>query len=222
MKRKIIAFLVILMAFFSMTGCNETPQYDNLVQPSPKSIECTTETIDSVELLCEYILLVSGDYSIYGVASFQTDNKIYMFGHQVSQPIIKSDVKVIKYNRKSDYSNLIGEVISNTEKGVIAEQRQTIREYSSIPIAKTAQLGEAFILGRDENENICEYKINIKKFKDDQSIFFYSSSEIEFCGGMSGSPIIQNGELIGVHYGCTEDGKIGAGRIIWDLEIVIP
>lgn len=222
MKRKVIAFLFILVALFSMTGCNATSPYEKLVKSSSNSIECTTTTIDSVELLSEYVLIVSEDSATSGVASFQTDDKIYLFGHQVSEQVGSFVVKVDKSNNRIDTSNLIGEVISNTENGVVAEQRRNIREYSSIPIAKTAQLGEAFMIGRDENGDICEYDITIEAFKEDQSMFLYSSSEVQFGDGLSGSPIIQNGELIGVHFASTEDGKIGVGRIIWDLEIVLP
>lgn len=38
-------------------------------------------------------------------------------------------------------------------------------------------------------------------------MFFYSSSEIEFCEGTSGSPIIQNNELIGVHFATMQEEK---------------
>lgn len=221
MKRKVIAFLFILVALFSMTGCNATSPYEKLIKSSPDSIECTTTTIDSVELLSEYVLIVSEDSATRGVASFQTDNKIYLFGHQVSEQVGSFVFKVDKSNNRIDTSNLIGEVISNTENGVVSEQLRNIREYSSIPIAKTAQLGEAFMIGRDENGDICEYDITIEAFKEDQSMFLYSSSEVQFGNGLSGSPIIQNGELIGVHFASTEDGKIGVGWIIWDLEIVL-
>ena len=221
MKRKVIAFL-LLVALFSMPGCNATSPYEKLVKSSPNSIECTTTTIDSVELLGEYVLIVSEDSATRGVASFQTDNKIYLFGHQVSEQVGSSVFKVDKSNNRINTSNLIGKVISNTENGVVAEQCRSIREYSRIPIAKTVQLGNAFMIGRDENGDICEYDITIEAFKEDQSMFLYSSSEVQFYEGMSGSPIIQNGELIGVHFASTEDKKIGVARLIWDLEIVCP
>lgn len=223
MKRKVIALLFMLVALFSMTGCKATSPYDNLVKSSPDSIECTTTIIDSVELLSEYIVVVSKETEIgtTGVAAFQTDDKIYLSG-EFSQQAGSYVVKVDKSNKELEDSNLIGEVISNTDKGVIAKQRRNIREYSSIPVAKTVQLGKASMIGRDEKGNICEYDITIEAFKEDQSIFFYSSSEIQLCKEMGGFPIIQNGKLIGVHFGTAEDGKIGAGWIIWDLEIVLP
>ena len=170
MKRKVIAFLFILVALFSMTVCNPTSPYERLVKSSPDSIECTTTTIDSVELLGEYVLVVSEDSAARGVASFQTDDKIYLFGHQVPEEVGSFVVKVDKSSNRIDTANLIGKVISNTENGVVAEQRRNIREYSSIPIAKTAQLGEAFIIGRDENGDIFENDITIEVFKEDQSM----------------------------------------------------
>ena len=222
MKRKIIAFVTTLIALFSITGCNNTSPYDILVKSSPKSIECKTTTIDSVELLSEYVVVVSEDSATRGVASFQTNNKIYLFGHEVSEQVGSLIVKVDKSNNELHTSNLIGEVISNTKNGVIAEQRRNIREYTSIPIAKTAELGRAFIIERDDNGNICQHAITIEAFKEDQSMFLYSSSETQFYNGQSGSPVIQNGQLIGVHFASTENGKIGVSRIIWDLEIVHP
>lgn len=224
MKRKSRTFIVILVALFSITLCNSirlTP-YDRMVKASPKSITCMSTTIDSVELLSEYVLIVSDESATRGIASFQTDGKIYLFGHPVTEQVGSFVVKVDKSNNSIDTSNLIGEVISNTENGVIAKQLRTIREYSTIPIAQTAQLGEAFILGRDNEGNICEYAITIEAFKEDQGIFCYSSSDMQFVNGSSGFPIIQNDDLIGVHFASTEDGKIGVGRIIWNLEIVLP
>lgn len=227
MKRKIIGFLCALTILCCMTGCNETSPYDKLVSSSPKSIQCTTATVDSVELLSEYIVVVpkiSKDSKVLateGVASFQIDDKIYLFGYPISEAIGSRVVKIDKFNPKLERSNLIGEVISNTDNGVIAERSNTIREYSSISIAKTAELGEAFIVERDENGDICKKSITIEAFKEDQNIFFYSSSEVQFGGGLGGYPIIQNGELIGVHFGSTEDG-IGVGRIIWNLEMLLP
>lgn len=227
MKRKTIAFFVILALLFSIVGCSNkrTTVYDMIVKATPESITATTPTIDSVKLLCENIMVVAETTATKGVATFETNGEIYALGHQAAEPVGSFIVKIDPSNDEIESSNLIGRVISNTENGVIAEQCQTIREYSSIPIAKTAQLGEAFILGRDSEGNIHKYSIFIEAFKEDQSMFFYSSSEVRFEEGLSGSPIVQNNELIGVHFGHVdneESNKKGAGLIIWDLEILNP
>lgn len=53
-------------------------------------------------------------------------------------------------------------------------------------------------------------------------MFLYISSEIQFCKGLSGSPIIQNRELIGVHFVTVmDDEKIGVGSIFMLIKIAI-
>ncbi len=220
-RRQLIAFLFVLMMLFSIAGCNAISPYDKLAKSSPKNIKCDTTTLDSVDLLAENVLIVSDDSITHGVASFRINDSIYMLGHKTPESVGSFVVKADKSN-KIETSNLIGEVVSNGEDGVIAKQLRAIREYSSIPIAKTVQLGDAFIIGRDEEGSICRYAICIDAFKENQNIFLYSSSEIEFINGTSGSPIVQNGELIGIHYASTDDGKIGVGKIIWNLDIVHP
>lgn len=196
--------------------------YEYMLTTTPNSITCTTHIVDNVILLNEYVSLVSEDSEniIWGVASFETGGKIYMFGHDIPEEGINYVYKVDKFGDTIYTTNLMGYVISNEEDGVIAQEIFKIGKHSTIPVAKTAQLGEAFIISRDDEGNICKYPITIEAFKEDQNSFFYSSSEVQFGEGWSGSLIIQNNELIGVHYGCiTETGK-GVGRIIWDLEIV--
>ena len=202
--------------------------YEYMLATTPDSITCTSQIVDNVVLLNEYVELVSEDYEksgnyIGGVASFETGGKIYMFGHGIPEEYTNYDVyKVDKFGDTIYTTNLMGYVISTEEDGVIAQEIFKIGEHSTIPVAKKAQLGEAFILSRDDEGNICEYPITIEGFKEDQNSFFYTSSEVQLGDGWSGSLIIQNNELIGVHYGCTFENGNGMGRIIWDLEIMQP
>lgn len=202
--------------------------YEYMLATTPDSITCTTQIVDNVVLLNEYVELVSEDYEksgncIGGVASFETGGKIYMFGHDIPEEYTNYDVyKVDKFGDTIYTTNLMGYVMSTEEDGVIAQEIFKIGEHSTIPVAKKAQLGEAFILSRDDEGNICEYPITIEGFKEDQNSFFYTSSEVQLGDGWSGSLIIQNNELIGVHYGCTFENGNGMGRIIWDLEIMQP
>ncbi len=202
--------------------------YEYMLATTPDSITCTTQIVDNVVLLNEYVELCSEDYEksgkcIGGVASFETEGKIYMFGHGIPEEDTNYDVyKVDKFGDTIYTTNLMGYVISNEDDGVIAQEIFKIGEHSTIPVAKTAQLGEAFILSRNDEGNICEYPITIEGFKENQNSFFYSSSEVQLGDGWSGSLIIQNNELIGVHYGCTFENGNGMGRIIWNLEIMQP
>ncbi len=202
--------------------------YEYMLATTPDNITCTSPIVDNVVLLNEYVELISEDYEnsgnyIGGVASFETGGKIYMFGHGIPEEDTNYDVyKVDKFGNTIYTTNLMGYVISNEDDGVIAQEIFKIGEHSTIPVAKKAHLGEAFILSRDDEGNICEYPITIEGFKEDQNSFFYTSSEVQLGDGWSGSLIIQNNELIGVHYGCTFENGNGMGRIIWDLEIMQP
>ena len=221
MKRRVVLLGIMLFILFFFSFCStKTTQYERLVKESPERVKSTTTTIDKVTLLSENVLIVSETSAVRGIVTFETDEKLYLMGHLVRQPVGSFVVKVDATNNDIDVSNLIGEVISNTEDGVIAEKRRSIREYQTIPIAKSAHLGEAFILGRDDEGNIKKYSISVEAFKEDQNMFFYSSSEIKFCEGTSGSPIIQNNELIGVHFASTEDEEKGCAWLIWSLDIL--
>lgn len=251
--KRIKIILAVLELLFSMIGSNNAnlTTYDDVIKASPNSITCTTTTIDNVVLLGEYVAIVSniseksGVYTV-GVAPFETNGNIYMFGHRMEDEVGSS---VFKADRASQYiysSDLIGTVISNSVNGVVAESDLPLTEYSTIPIAKTIQLGDAFLLERDYEGTTYKYPITIEAittlgedqslllessqteeletFDRNQSVFFFSSSEIDLCEGMSGSPIIQNNELIGVYFGSmeTDDGKRGIAWVIWDLDIVHP
>lgn len=239
MKRKkiaIIAYWVIVILINIIIWSRNitemlTPKvpttYEDMLATTPDSITCTTQIVDNVVLLNEYVELVLEDYEksgkcIGGVASFETEGKIYMFGHGIPEECTNYVYKVDKFGDTIHTTNLMGYVISNEEDGVIAKEVSKIGEHSTISVAKTVQLGEAFILSRDDEGNICEYPITIEGFKEDQNLFFYSSSEVQLGKGWSGSLIIQNNELIGVHFGLTTGNEKGAGRIIWDLEIMHP
>ena len=213
------------LMFFAHRYSTLSP-YQKLVKMSPTEIECpdTDATIEFVQLLSEYVMVISEDEASYGVATFKVEDDIYIFGHENFKEIGGLVVKVNKDDYYGiDSSNLIAEVVEDTEMGVIAKQcKEDIREYANIPVAKNVQLGEAYMLLRDESGNLCKYAITIEAFKEDQGIFLYSSSEIQFCKGMSGTPIVQNGEIIGVHFASMEDHEVGVARIIWELEIVHP
>lgn len=258
MKRKITTIIFILQLLSSIIrgdtlGSNnlDLTQYDNMVKSSPNSITCTTSTIDNVVLLGEYVLAVSDDDKVdgtcsAGIASFAVNGNIYMFGHEIEEEIGSSVFKSNRDNNQLYSSNFMGTIVSNANNGVIAKSSSSLTEYSTIPIADTIHLGEAFLLERDYEGNIYKHPITIDAFvtlDDEQSllfnspeseeleafdknhtVFFYSSSEIDFCEGQSGSPIIQDDELIGIHFGMTDtdNGERGVSWVIWDLEIVHP
>ena len=222
MRRKAKGFWAILaiISCIVVYCYTEETMYERIVKESPEEIHCASTTADNVTLLGEYIAIVSENGAgIRGVASFEKDGKIYLFGHSIEKPIGSLVFKVGKAKDEIKLSNLMGEVISNDKNGIIAEEYQKLGEYSTIPIAKSIRLGEAFLVERDDEGNIHQYPITIEAFSQEKDMFFYSSPEMQIENGISGMPIVQNNELIGVHYGRTKKRDIG--RIIWNLDMVI-
>lgn len=107
-------------------------------------------------------------------------------------------------------TNKTGTLLSNTDCGVFGVFAQSsVSEKDTLPIAKASQVkeGEAYILCTVDNGNPCKYSIRISdidKTATGSKCFTVKITDpklIEKTGGivqgMSGSPIIQNGKLIG-------------------------
>ena len=219
MKRKLRKFRIILwLSLTIVIWSYNIRTISNIVQTMNNSkISCTNEIVENVTLLSEYVTICDekGYDGTSGVAAFETNGKIYLYGHSTS-----NEIGSLLYKIKSSFdkevtvssSELIGRVIVNEKEGTIAEEYQRIRQYTTIPLARTIQVGDAYILARDEEGNLHQEK---------EGVFYYTSSEVQFKRGMSGMPIIQNDRLIGVHYGSNEERAVGAGRIIWNLDLVL-
>lgn len=254
MKRRILRCFAILLLVFSIGGKSalelESTPDDMDVTVNPDSITCETETIDSVTLLAEEVEIAFTDapeIKANGIASFQTNGKVYMFGHWITNKHGNPIFKIGRTGEEISLDTQIDNVISNEDKGVVVKSSLDVTEYPSIPIAKSIQKGEAFILKRDECGNIHKYPItilDIATLGEDNSksisisindletrelrtintghIIEYVSSEYDFGPGSSGAPIIQNNELIGVHF-CNKyinNKNLGGAWVIWDLDIV--
>lgn len=255
MKRRILRCFAILLLVFAIGGrsaleLESTPDGMD-VTVNLDSITCETETIDSVTLLAEEVGVASNTDNVEtasnGIASFQTDEKAYIFGHWINNEVGSPVFKVSRTGKEISIGSHIGNVISNEDKGVVMKSYLDVTEYPSIPIAKSIQKGEAFILKRDECGNIHKYPItilDIATLGEDNNksisismndletgelrtintghIIGYVSSEYDFGPGSSGAPIIQNDELIGVHFGnkYINNKNLGVAWVIWDLDIV--
>lgn len=105
-------------------------------------------------------------------------------------------------------NNTLGEITKNTQIGIYGKMSDN--EYSSenaVPIADKSEIyeGEAHIISDVINQNPTEYSIKINKITNDTDksliITITDPRLIDFTGGivqgMSGSPIIQNGKLVG-------------------------
>lgn len=113
-------------------------------------------------------------------------------------------------NANIDYSNIIGSIKKNSDTGIFGSYTTTLPEKETIKVAEWNEIekGEATIYTITNGNTINEYKIEItdlnkKDIKTNKSITFKVTDErlLETSGGivqgMSGSPIIQNGKIIG-------------------------
>jgi len=112
------------------------------------------------------------------------------------------------YNLKEDY----GILFSNTHQGIFGKvgDKNEFSGKKSLPVAKNSQVkcGPATILSNVNGDNVAEYKIEIAKIypsseNDTRNMLIKICDEklIEKTGGivqgMSGSPIIQDGKIVG-------------------------
>ena len=113
-------------------------------------------------------------------------------------------------NASIDYNNVIGSIKKNADTGIFGSYTTTLPEKETIKVAEWNELekGEATIYTITDGNTINEYKIEItglnkKDINTNKSITFIVTDErlLEASGGivqgMSGSPIIQNGKIIG-------------------------
>ena len=108
-------------------------------------------------------------------------------------------------------SGKIGSLLGNTRAGVygiMTELPKTIRAENALPIALKNEIhdGEATLLCTLDGNGVCAYTVNIRKLKNsldnkNLEITVTDPALIEKTGGivqgMSGSPLIQDGKLIG-------------------------
>lgn len=132
-----------------------------------------------------------------------------------------------------DDGNKIGNIIKNTNQGIFGEVKNNYqvdnnREYLKIGLKQEISLGPATILCSVDNE-VKEYDINIEKIDINSTspnkgmvIRITDKELLEETGGivqgMSGSPIIQNGKLIGaVTHVFIQDSTKGYGTFIENM-----
>ncbi len=130
-------------------------------------------------------------------------------------------------NAKYDSNEIFGSVKENTTSGIFGTYTDDIPNKKTYPVGtvKDIKMGEATILTVIEGSNVEEFSINILKVNSNQNssknILFEITDEklLENAGGivqgMSGSPIIQNGYIIGaVTHVVVDDPTKGYGILI--------
>jgi len=129
-------------------------------------------------------------------------------------------------NAKFYYSTNYGDLVKNTKYGIYGTYKADYDKTKTIEIAdkNEVKIGKASIYTVLEGEEIKEYEIEITKineFSDIKNITFEITDKrlLESTGGivqgMSGSPIVQNGKLVGaVTHVITDNVKTGYGLFI--------
>lgn len=128
-------------------------------------------------------------------------------------------------------NDTFGTIVKNTNYGVFGKTNKTLNNKKTIEVASLEEVknGKAYIKTTDENNKINLYEIkilDIDKKSEEKNFYFEIKDEnlINMTGGivqgMSGSPIIQDGKLIGaVTRVLVDDVKKGYGiSIITMLE----
>ena len=129
----------------------------------------------------------------------------------------------------TDIEDKYGTITDNTNKGIFGKYSKEINDKNLISIGNPDEivLGRASILTVLDGTDVKEYEINIDKIdtKDNLKNIMFSVTDKELLDktggivqGMSGSPIIQNGKLIGaVTHVIVDDCKRGYGIFITNM-----
>ena len=130
-------------------------------------------------------------------------------------------------NARYDNTNVFGNVFENTTRGIFGEYKKDIPNKKLFKVAKPNETkeGEASILTVIQDNNVEEFKINILKVNSNESssknILFevIDDNLLKLTGGivqgMSGSPIIQDGLIVGaVTHVIVDDPTKGYGTFI--------
>ena len=112
-------------------------------------------------------------------------------------------------NAKYYYDTVYGNIVKNTNHGIFGTYEKGLNNLKLVPVAKPEEVkvGEATIYTVLDGEKVEEFKINIESINetsDTKNLTFKITDDnlIKKTGGvvqgMSGSPIMQNGKIIGV------------------------
>ena len=127
---------------------------------------------------------------------------------------------------ESNPDDRYGVINSNTNKGIFGKYEKEINDKKLMKISSPDEivLGGASILTVLDDDNVKEYSINIDKidYNDDVKNILFTITDSELLDktggivqGMSGSPIIQNGKIIGaVTHVIVDNPKKGYGIFI--------
>lgn len=211
-----------------------------------RATECFNPIDTEVTLISEFGLIKTSDYSqiAVGVVSFKIGNVLYGLGHSCDMQNMGEVYKMhpefnagtgnylgsVSLGDMAKGDALLGEVIYNGEDGILlSSENLNTTEYQTIKIANKVTSGKAELLIRDETRKLISYDITVKVIIDngkerldvcvtDQELLDKTGGILQ---GMSGSPIIQDGKLIGVlSHAYLKDHTQGKAQLIWELDCI--
>lgn len=149
-----------------------------------------------------------------------------IFKNSISSITESTDGKPGSKNAKFYYSTNYGDITKNTKYGIYGTYKENYNNNEKIPIAKKdeVKIGKAEIYTVIDGENIEKFEIEITKINENSDIKNITFNIIDkrlidktggVVQGMSGSPIVQNGKLVGaVTHVITDNVKTGYGLFI--------
>lgn len=161
-------------------------------------------------------------------SKFDIDSGVIYYS-EVTGIIKSTDGKPGEKNARNDSSKIYGSVKENTHKGIFGIYTDEINENKLYKVAQNNEVyvGPAKILTVTEKDVVSEYEIkilNVNANADTKNILFEVTDQslLEKTGGivqgMSGSPIIQNDNIVGaVNYVLVDDTKKGYGIFITNM-----
>lgn len=212
-------------------------------------INCSYKIDEQVTLVSEFGLFKNKNENDedmrIGVISFKLGEKLYGVGHfsdldknseyfvyKTIPAFIRSSEEKLGFvleNKCYPNDELLGKVIKDGDDGVLltAESLEE-QNYEKIDIANEIVSGNANLIMKDDEDNLQTYSVYVdiirNKGKDRLDITITDENLISKTNGiimgMSGSPIIQNGKLIGVVKATYLGEYKGVGKIIWDIDYV--
>lgn len=149
-----------------------------------------------------------------------------IFKNSISSITESIDGKPGSKNAKFYYSNNYGDITKNTKYGIYGTYKDDFNNLEKISIANKdeVKIGKAEIYTVIDGENIEKFDIEITKINENSDIKNITFDIIDeklinstggVVQGMSGSPIVQNGKLVGaVTHVITDNVKSGYGLFI--------
>lgn len=213
-----------------------------------QSIECNYEIKKDVTLVSEFVIVKDKkeEEKSIGVVSFKVDNILYGVGHGsgfnektkylaykiVPAFVRTTDVKLgfVLDNQMYSTYEYIGEVIKDNDNGCIFSSEGLKEDnYTKISVADKIVSGDAKLIMRNNIGELQAYSVLVQIVENKgRKRLDVTITDEELIGktngilrGMSGSPIIQDGKLIGVIKATYMYREYeGIGKIIWDIDCI--